>query len=84
MVTWMKEDGHAECRFSTMFALYALPHDFPGYSDAAREIDPYRRIDVVEDALRSDVDDIGLSTMRSKCSHFRAWIESLERLGQAS
>lgn len=26
---------------------------------------------------------IGLPIMRSKCSHFRAWIELLERLSQA-
>lgn len=167
IVTWMKEDGHGECRFSTMFDLYALPRNFPGYSGAPREMEPYRRIAILENALRDDVDDrrfipyiqlhefealifadvrqldweyldhdgpigrlantvcttkdqnpeliddgpetapsrriireipgydkvnagilvarkIGLSTMRNKCSHFRAWIESLERLAQAS
>lgn len=167
IVTWMKEDGHVECRFSTMFDLYALPDDFPGYHDAARQSDPYRRIGVLEDALRSDLNDrrfipyiqlhefealifadvrqldweylnhdapirrlenvvnvtkdqnpeliddkpetapskrimreipeydkanagvlvaekIGLQIMKSKCSHFRVWVESLERLSKAS
>ena len=27
--TWLKEDKSPECRFTTMFDLYALPDDFP-------------------------------------------------------
>ncbi len=55
--TWMKEDRRAECRFTTMFDLYALPGDFPGYADARRENDPYRKVQVLEDALKEDIDD---------------------------
>lgn len=57
VLTWLKEDGHAECRFSTMFDLHALPDDFPGYSDAARETDPYRKIGLLENALLDDIND---------------------------
>jgi len=31
ILAWIKEDNHPECRFTTMFDLYALPEDFPGY-----------------------------------------------------
>ncbi len=167
IITWMKDDDHAECRFSTMFDLYALPDDFPEYSDAVREADPYRKVQVLEQALMDDINDrrfipyiqlhefealifadvkqldweyldhdapirrlgevvkmtrdqnpelfddnpetapskrimreipeydkanagilvaqkIGLATMRTRCPHFRAWVESLERLAQVS
>ncbi len=55
--TWMKEDRHTDCRFTTMFDLYALPEDFPGCTDAGRESDPYRKVQVLENALRKDIDD---------------------------
>lgn len=38
---WLAEDHSAA--FTTMFDLYALPRDFPGYADAARLADPYAR-----------------------------------------
>jgi hypothetical protein len=55
--TWMKEDGHTESRFTTMFDLYALSGDFPGYTDARRENDPYRKVKALENALKEDIDD---------------------------
>lgn len=57
IVTWLKEDQHSECRFTTMFDLYALPEDFPGYVDAAKLNDPYARVLALEDAFRQDIDD---------------------------
>lgn len=161
---WIKEDGNPDVRFTTMFDLYGLPSDFPGYESAAATSDPYQRVEVLEDALRNDITDwrfipyvqlhefealilsdprqldsqfdnradgiarletmaaqfsspecindsaytapskriireipeyegrkasagpivtekIGLSTLRSKCSHFAAWLEKLENLG---
>ena len=149
---------------TTMFDLYGLPSDFPGYQCAARMSDPYERVMTLENALGTDsgdwrlipylqlhefealilskpaeiksqfddghdgigrlaemassfqspelIDDgvatapskriireipeyegrkasagpiiagrIGLPTLRSKCVHFRAWIERLEGLG---
>jgi hypothetical protein len=46
---WMAEDRGAA--FTTMFDLYALPQDFPGYVDAARLKDPYARVRHLEQAL---------------------------------
>jgi hypothetical protein len=53
--TWMKEDRNPDVRFTTMFDLYALPSDFPGYDEAYRESDPYRRVSILEEALSSDI-----------------------------
>lgn len=57
ILTWLKEDMNPECRFTTMFDLYALPDDFPGYEEARREADPYRRVQLLEDALAQDISD---------------------------
>lgn len=46
---WMVEDRGAA--FTTMFDLYALPADFPGYADAARLQDPYARVRHLERAM---------------------------------
>lgn len=54
---WLKEDTHAECRFTTMFDLYALPDNFPAYAEAKRQNDPYERIKILEQALGEDIDD---------------------------
>lgn len=53
--TWMKEDRHPDVRFTTMFDLYGLPSDFPGYSDAQKQKSPYPRVAVLEDALAADI-----------------------------
>ena len=162
---WTKQDRNPEVRFTTMFDLYGLPTDFPGYNTAAAKADPYKRVEPLEDALRNDIFDrrfipyiqlhefealilsdprqldtqfdnrahgiarlettvaqfpspehvndntdtapskqiireipeyecrkasagpivtekIGLSSLRSKCSHFAAWLEKLENLGE--
>jgi len=54
---WLKEDGHAECRFTTMFDLYALPNDFPGYAEAMSKNDPYERVGVLERKMAEDIGD---------------------------
>ena len=54
---WMREDQNSDARFTTMFDLYALPGDFPGYEDARQERDPYARIRLLEDALGEDIPD---------------------------
>ena len=54
---WMLEDQNPDARFTTMFDLYALPSDFPGYQDSLNASDPYGRVSVLEDALREDLDD---------------------------
>lgn len=53
--TWMKEDQNQDVRFTTMFDLYALPNDFPGYTEAQREMEPYRRVAVLEESLAADI-----------------------------
>jgi hypothetical protein len=57
ILSWIAEDGSADCRFTTMFDLYALPEDFPRYGDAAKVSDPYGKIDFLEAALASSVAD---------------------------
>lgn len=57
MQAWLKEDNHAECRFTTMFDLYALPDCFPGYAAAKRISDRYERVQFLEQALARDIDD---------------------------
>ncbi len=55
--TWMREDKNPDVRFTTMFDLYSLPQDFPGYGDAATLSDAYGRVRVLEDALSEDISD---------------------------
>ncbi len=52
---WMKEDRRPDVRFTTMFDLYALPRDFPGYANAWKQSDPYRRVAALEKALAADI-----------------------------
>jgi hypothetical protein len=54
---WIKQDSHAECRFTTMFDLYALPNDFPGHANAAQKNDPYERVRCLEESLAQSVGD---------------------------
>jgi len=53
--TWMKEDRRPDVRFTTMFDLYGLPVDFPGYAEARRQADPYLRVAILERALEADI-----------------------------
>jgi uncharacterized protein DUF4276 len=161
---WLKEDQQPDAYFSTMIDLYALPADFPGYSEAKKLNQADRRITALEEAFASEIGDprfipylqlhefealllskpsafstyyeghdqeiqelakirerfktpehiddgfetapskrigqaipaylgakptagpiiaarIGLETLRSRCPHFGAWLERLERLG---
>lgn len=57
ILAWIKEDNHPECRFTTMFDLYALPEDFPGYMVAKNATDPYERTNVLEAAMARDIND---------------------------
>ena len=54
---WMKEDQNQDARFTTMFDLYGLPADFPGYQEAKQANDPYKRVRVLEDAMGQDISD---------------------------
>ncbi|SMG38668.1 protein of unknown function [Dethiosulfovibrio salsuginis] len=57
IISWLKEDNHSECRFTTMFDLYALPEDFPGYNRAVGISDRYERVRFLEDAMSKDIRD---------------------------
>lgn len=54
---WLREDASGNVRFSTMFDLYALPNDFPGFADASRMSDPYERVEFLENAFMNDIGD---------------------------
>ncbi len=40
IIRWIKQDQNPDVRFTTMFDLYGLPTDFPGYETAAND-DPH-------------------------------------------
>lgn len=52
---WMKEDKRGDAYFTTMFDLYALPEDFPDYSELKRIYDPYERVVALEEAFGRDI-----------------------------
>lgn len=54
---WLREDRHNECRFTTMFDLYGLPEDFPGYDEACRQADPYKRVRMLERCMAEKIGD---------------------------
>ncbi len=54
---WIKEDRNSDVRFTTMFDVYGLPTNFPGYKDAKQRSDAYGRVKVLEDALGKDISD---------------------------
>ena len=53
---WTKQDRNPDVRFTTMFDLYGLPTDFPGYAVALQN-DPFQRVEALEDALAKDISD---------------------------
>ena len=57
ILRWMRGDRGADARFTTMFDLYGLPSEFPGYSTAALIADPYEKVKAIEDALKADIHD---------------------------
>lgn len=57
IIDWMKQDKSAECRFTTMFDLYALPNDFPGYEHAKTLTDPYQKVEYLESELAKDINE---------------------------
>lgn len=55
ILSWMKEDSAADCRFTTMFDLYALPQDFPGHEQATTLSDPYDKVAKLEADFAADI-----------------------------
>ena len=54
---WMKEEGGSDVTFTTMVDLYGLPSDFPGFEEASRLGDPYKRVEHLESQLAADIAD---------------------------
>ncbi len=57
ILTWLKEDNHSNVKFTTMFDLYALPDDFPGFNKSKGKADPYEKVKIIEEALSKDIND---------------------------
>ena len=57
ILQWLKEDNKEGVFFTTMFDLYALPNDFPQFEKSEKIIDPYERVEFLETALESDIND---------------------------
>lgn len=55
ILNWMKQESKNECFYSTMFDLYRLPDDFPGYKESKKITDPYAKVDCLEEALKQDI-----------------------------
>jgi hypothetical protein len=55
IILWMKEDKNSDVAFTTMFDLYALPSDFPGYDEARKLKSVYDRIAILEEAMYRDI-----------------------------
>ncbi len=55
--SWLKEDAKADCRFSTMFDLYALPPCFPKYRECQSEKNKYIKVLKLEQAFKDDIKD---------------------------
>jgi Domain of unknown function (DUF4276) len=53
----MKEDRHGEARFTTMVDLYALPTQFPGWSEAHKKPRAIDRVVVLEKALEAEFNE---------------------------
>lgn len=51
----MKQDSHPEARFTTMVDLYALPPEFPGWSEARKQTIPREKVRVLEAALATEL-----------------------------
>ena len=57
ILDWMKQEAKNEdVWFTTMFDLYALPGDFPGWEEAHGMQDPYEKVRILEEALGKAVD----------------------------
>ena len=54
---WMQEQTGDDVRFTTMFDLFRLPRDFPGYRDAMAMTNPQQRATALEDAMCQDIGD---------------------------
>ena len=52
---WLKEDNNRDSCVTTMFDLYGLPTDFPGFPEAAGRHDPRKRVESIEASFAKDI-----------------------------
>lgn len=58
IVRWLNEEKqNNDVAFTTMFDYYALPTDFPGFEEAQKETDPYKKVAIIEKAFLEDIND---------------------------
>ena len=55
--SWTRQDQNTDAHFTTMFDLYRLPTDFPGYKDVPARLGPFERVRILEDAFGDDIGD---------------------------
>lgn len=56
ILLWMRQErDHSDVWFTTMFDLYALPADFPGYAEAQGINDPFAKVAKLEASLSGDL-----------------------------
>jgi hypothetical protein len=61
LARWMKQDDHPEVWFTTMFDLYALPEEFPGFADARARMSPFERVEALEASLPAETSQLEAS-----------------------
>lgn len=58
LVTWMKQTANKKSEqhyFTTMFDLYALPDNFPGWNEVTNKKDKYEQVKTIEEAFSKDI-----------------------------
>lgn len=54
LVRWIKQESKSDVYFTTMFDLYRLPNNFPGYEESLGK-DIYERIHIIENRFKEDI-----------------------------
>lgn len=58
LAIWIKQTANNKNEihyFTTMFDLYALPNEFPGYKEALAKTEKYQRVQTLEEAFFNDI-----------------------------
>jgi hypothetical protein len=57
ITSWTRQERGPDVAFSTMFDLYRLPRNFPGYTEAKARTAPYSVVESLEESLAQDIGD---------------------------
>ncbi len=57
ITSWARQERGPDVAFSTMFDLYKLPRNFPGYVAAKAKTTPYSVVESLEESLAEDIGD---------------------------